>query len=41
MVILDGNNETYAVFNLTTYDLSDSDNYETLKALLIAAAAEL
>jgi hypothetical protein len=37
VVILDGNNEIYAVFNLTSYSLSNSDNYEALKALLIAA----
>ena len=37
VVILDGNNEVYAVFNLTSYSLSSSDNYEALKALLIAA----
>ena len=41
VVILDGNNEVYAVFNLTSYPLSSSDNYEALKALLIAAHSEL
>ena len=41
VVILNGDNETYTVYNLTTNDLSDEDNFEELKALLIAAAAEL
>ena len=41
VIILDGNNEIYAVYNLTSYSLSDEDNFEELKALLIAAAEEL
>ena len=41
VIILDGNNELYDVFNLTTYGLSDSDNYEALMDLLITAQSEL
>ena len=41
VVILDGNNEIYAVYNLTTYTLSDSANYDTLKQLFIDAAGTL
>ena len=41
MVILDGNNEVYDVFNLTTYSLATEENYEALKALFIEAAQEL
>lgn len=38
--VVDGDNETVAVFNLTTYDLSDPANYQALKDLFVAAAAE-
>lgn len=37
--VLDGDNEVYAVFNLTTYDLSDSANYAALYDLFVEAAA--
>ncbi len=36
--VLDGDNEVYAVFNLTSYGLDDSANYEALKALFVEAA---
>lgn len=38
VVILDEKNEVYAVYNLTTYDLANANNYATLKNLLIQAA---
>ena len=38
--VLDANNEVYAVFNLTTYTLSDEANYQALYDLFVAAAAE-
>ena len=38
VIILDANNEIYAVYNLSTYSLSDSTNYNTLKDLFIEAA---
>ena len=41
VIILDGNNEIYDVFNLTTDTLSNPDNYNALKALLIEAHDEL
>ena len=41
MIILDGNNEIYEVFNLTSDSLSQPDNYNALKALLIEAHSEL
>ena len=39
--VLDGENETDTVYNLTDHDLSDPANYETLKALLIGLAEGL
>ena len=36
--ILDANNEQYAVYNLTTYNLATSANYQALYDLFIAAA---
>lgn len=36
--VLDGDNEVYAVYNLTTYDLSNPDNYAALYDLFVAAA---
>ena len=41
VIILDGNNEIYDVFNLTTDTLSNPDNYNALNALLIEAHDEL
>jgi len=41
VIILDGNNEVYDIYNLTTNSLATEENYEELKALLIAAAEEL
>ena len=41
VVILDGNNEIYAIYNLTMYNLSDSANYDALKQLFIDAAGTL
>ena len=38
VVILNSDNEQVGVFNLTVHNLSDTDNYEELKALLIASA---
>ncbi len=38
VVILDGENQKLGVFNLTTYDLQNSDNYDTLRQSLVAAA---
>jgi hypothetical protein len=35
---LNTDNEQVGVFNLTTHSLAVSDNYEELKALLIASA---
>ena len=39
VVILNGENEPVAVYNLTEHDLRDSANYDALKALLLATAA--
>ncbi len=36
--ILDSSNRVTAVFNLTAHDLGDSENYDTAKALFLAAA---
>ena len=36
--VLDGTNEVYAVFNLTTYSLAVPENYEALYALFVEAA---
>jgi len=38
VVILDGDNERVATYNLTTHNLADPDDYAELKALLQAAA---
>lgn len=35
--VVDGDNEVYAVFNLTTYSLADSANYAALYDLLVDA----
>lgn len=40
VVILNAASERVAVFNLTTYSLSDDDNYEALRGLLISTASE-
>jgi len=37
VVILNENNECFAVFNLTDNNLGDANNYEGLKALLVSA----
>ncbi len=39
VVILDKNNETFATYNLTTYNLAVPDNYNALRQLLIDAAS--
>lgn len=36
--VLDGDNEVYAVYNLTDHDLADPVNYAELYALFVAAA---
>ena len=36
--IVDADNVEVDIYNLTTYDLSDSANYDTLYALFVAAA---
>ena len=41
VIILDGNNEVYAVYNLSTYGLSSSSNYDALMDLFVAAESEL
>ncbi len=38
VVILDADNHAIDTFNLTTYDLHDPDNYNTLRQILIDAA---
>ena len=38
--VLDADNEVYAVFNLTTYTLSDETNYQALYDLFVAASVE-
>lgn len=38
VIVLDGDNQVYAVYNLTTYDLSDPTNYAELKEIFLAAA---
>lgn len=37
--VLDADNEVYAVYNLTTYDLSDPANYQALYDLFVEAAS--
>lgn len=39
VVILDGNNEMFATFNLTTYNLAEPENYNALRQLLIDATS--
>jgi len=39
VVILDRQNRRFAVYNLTTHDLADSTNYDSLKTLLSQAVA--
>ena len=39
VVILGGDNTVYAVYNLSEHPLSETANYDALKALLQAAAA--
>ena len=39
VVILNGENQIVASFNLTTYSLGDSTNYDTLKTMLINEAS--
>ena len=41
VIILDGNNEVYTTFNLTTYSISNPTNYDTLKQLFVDAAGTL
>ena len=38
--ILDDDNVPVTIYNLTSYSLSDEANYETLKALFVAAAED-
>ena len=38
--ILDSNNELIEIYNLTTYNIQDTDNYNTLKEKLISAAQQ-
>ena len=38
LVVLDDDNEVFSVYNLTSHDLSNPDNYATLKAILLDAA---
>lgn len=38
VVILDAQNVPRAVYNLTTYDLADSANYDSLRTLLVQIA---
>ena len=38
VVILDGENRVFAVFNVTQYNLSIAENYAALRSLLLAAA---
>jgi hypothetical protein len=37
--VLDGDNEVYAVYNLTSHDLADPTNYAALYDLFVDAAA--
>jgi hypothetical protein len=37
--VLDGDNEIYAIYNLTSHDLSDPANYAELYDLFVAAAS--
>jgi len=41
VVVLDGENRPYAVFNLTTHDLADPAAYQQLEDLLYGVAATL
>ena len=38
VMILDGNNELVHTYNLTTYSLNDTVNYDTLKQLFVDTA---
>ena len=38
VIVLDGDNVVYDVFNLTTYDLADTASYDALKQLFLDAA---
>ena len=38
VIIVDGDNQQVAVFNLTTHDLEELENRNSLKALLLDAA---
>jgi hypothetical protein len=38
VIILDGENKRVSVFNLTTYDLAQPANYDSLKSLLRGSA---
>jgi hypothetical protein len=40
VVILDANNEIYSIYNLTTYNLGVTSNYDDLKQLFIDAASQ-
>ena len=40
LYILDAKNELLAVYNLTTHNLSDPENYNGIKELLVASARE-
>jgi hypothetical protein len=41
VVVLDGENKPVAVYNVTTYNLADANNYATLKQILLDAAGKL
>ena len=41
VIIIDGNNEIYATYNLTSNSIGNSTNYDTLKQLFIDAAGTL
>ena len=38
VIVLDGENKVFGVFNLTSQSLAEEDNYNTLKTLIIGAA---
>ena len=38
LVVLDQNNEVVTVYNLTSFNLTESANYETLKTTLVDTA---
>jgi hypothetical protein len=41
VIILDGDNQIVDVYNLTSFDLSNPTNYDTLRQLFIDAANDL